>query len=127
MDGFSTPLQGPFFEALLDAGRAHGIDPTANLELEAYFQNVVAAYAQPRPGHDFAAWIGKRLAQDFQSLSQPPRWIQGTAWPFAAGHPMVFIGQLDVTAPNSLGLTGSSFYLFWSPLTGEQSVILQAS
>lgn len=44
------------------------------------------------------ARLKERIAGDFRCLKSPPKWLQAPEWPFVDGAPLVFVGQLDITA-----------------------------
>jgi len=127
MDEFTTPLEGPLFPSLLDVCRAHGIDPMASAEMERHFVALVSEFHALATPQDFAGWLGERLVREFQSVAEPPLWVQGAEWPFNAGRPMVFVGQFEIAGTALHPLAGASFYVFWSPISGERSVVMQRS
>jgi hypothetical protein len=127
MDAFTTPLEGPLFPTLLAVCRARGIDPTATTELERHFVALVLEFRGLATPQDFSVWLDAHLVQEFQSIAQPPRWVQGAAWPLSAERPMVFVGQLEATNPAFPGLARACLYVFWTPTSGECFVVVQGS
>ena len=80
-----------------DLGSRFGFDPLASLELESYFLTVLseADKAGIREG-DLRDWLLRRIAPEFRSVADKPRWIQGEDWQISEGRPIVFIGQIDI-------------------------------
>ena len=54
-----------------------------------------------------------------------PQWLQGAEWPFRAGRPLCFVGQLDAAVKRDGCLRRTAFYVFWNPQTGESETIQQ--
>ncbi len=98
-----------------------GFDPQIPLEAEEFHRTVVEEFEGELC--DFVDWYRGRMQIEYKFLSIKPVWIQNPEWPFLNGHPMVFVGQIDVDP--GLFHDSASFYIFYSPINGEKNVIIQ--
>jgi len=56
---------------------------------------IFEAYEREGSPADLDEWIRERFADEFRCVGPRPNWIyDGSSWPFMAGRPMVFVGQL---------------------------------
>ena len=60
-------------------------------------------------------------------IDRSPEWIQEAEWQFADGKPMVFVGQIDVPHAKGVFHDDASFFIFWSPDTGEVRGTIQVA
>ena len=47
---------------------------------------------------ELVSYLKETLKQNFKFLKKPPQWVQSPAWPIHDGVPLLFVGQLDVSA-----------------------------
>lgn len=66
--------------------------------------------------------IKQRVKELFRYVEKPPRWIQGADWPIRNGHPLVFIGQLPVDAPELFHDKGAVYVFFDTVGSGFETV-----
>jgi hypothetical protein len=102
----------------------HGVDPTSSSQSEIFFAEVVRNAHENRV--DLSDAVRDSLVQ-FRSVSEPPSWIQNPDWQFADGRPMVFVGQIKVSAQAGCFHDDASFYVFWDPETGETNTLIQVA
>jgi len=62
------------------------------------------------------AWLDNRLGGAFESIAQPPMWIEDEpSWPYLSGKPMIFLTQCTI-AETELSIralaAGETVYLF---------------
>lgn len=84
------------FDLLLAACKPHRVDPQSSIEAEDYFRTLLRTYDGPADRATVLGWLDQQIGNAFRSFGDRPRWIQGEAWPFARGQPMVFAGQIDL-------------------------------
>jgi hypothetical protein len=83
---------------LLRVADKFGVDPDASFECKALFRELLTSYSGPEDTRSISAWLSEQIPRYFVSLRKRPRWIQASDWPFANGKPMVFAGQIDISA-----------------------------
>ena len=83
---------------VLEVADEFGVDPDAPKECNVLFRELLANYAGPNDTNAVAAWLREQIPKHFIALGERPRWIQAPDWPFANGQPMVFAGQIDISA-----------------------------
>jgi hypothetical protein len=66
--------------------------------------------------------VKQRVKELFRYTDKPPRWIQGADWPIRHGHPLVFVGQVAVDAPELFHDKGAAFVFFDPDGGGFQTV-----
>lgn len=62
------------------------------------------------------------IEQRYRCLGTPPRWLQSPQWPVVEQRPMVFVGQLDVSA---LHHDTACVYVFVDEASGAVSTVTQ--
>lgn len=72
---------------------------------------------------DIISYIRNRIGEKFTFLNKPPKWLQSPRWMFTNGHPLKFIGQLDISG---IRHDDAQLYVFYDDgskefLTLEQS------
>jgi hypothetical protein len=95
------------------------------IESEEFFATLVSRFAGSKS--DFLRYVKENLPSWFRFVSQPPRWLQEAEWQFSRGVPMVFVGQVDVSAGAQWFHDDASFFVFWDPETGETKVTIQVA
>lgn len=73
-------------------------------------------------GRALAAWLKNEIANRFTFIKSPPKWLQSPQWPICDDKPMVFVGQLDISA---LFGDRSQIYVFFDKKTNSSKTILQ--
>ncbi|MGB4812096.1 MAG: hypothetical protein WBP13_06400 [Methylophilaceae bacterium] len=68
--------------------------------------------------------IKERLKKAFPYANKPPRWLQSAEWPIENDVPLLFIGQLKISAPNYFHDDGMA-YLFFNAESGSFETITQ--
>jgi hypothetical protein len=68
--------------------------------------------------------IKERLNEHFRYVDKPPRWIQNPDWPICEDRPLVFVGQLEIDAPEHFHDKGAA-YLFFDPTKGDFRTVTQ--
>lgn len=68
--------------------------------------------------------IKQRAKELFRYTDKPPRWIQGADWPIRDGHPLIFVGQVTVDAPELFHDKGAVF-VFFDPNGGRFETVAQ--
>lgn len=103
----------------------YGVNPLVPAESESYFRRLLEDY-DDTGGVDLAEWLRERIPLDFISFGERPRWIQGEEWPFQDGEPMIFAGQIDVSASVAAGYfhDDTSLFLFLPKAGGGEPVII---
>lgn len=89
------------YELLLDICSSFDIDPQASIEIEAYFRDMLSEIPKGTEDRRIREKVSLRLKDDFVALGKPPAWIQGSEWPFQGDKPMLFVGQIDISAGSS--------------------------
>lgn len=123
-DAFSTELPDDIFELLLELGNKIGIDPSASVESENYFCELLENYCGNK--NEIREYFESAIKKDFQVMKEKPRWIQGYDWQFNKGKPMIFVGQLDTILKRDGVSYGTSFFVFWDDKDGTTKTITQS-
>ena len=42
-------------------------------------------------------FLKKQIKDNFKSLKKPPKWLQSPNWPIENNHPLIFVGQIDIS------------------------------
>lgn len=71
----------------------------------------------PLPKAEKKKQLNTKAKELFQYQDKPPRWIQGAQWPIRQNKPLVFIGQLKLSAP-ALFHDHGAVYVFFDPASG---------
>lgn len=90
---------------------------------DALFEAILKKGA-PRTGKALESWLRQEVKSRFVCLGKPPRWLQAPDWQFDEIGPMIFVGQLDVTA---LRHDTCWAYVFLSQVNGKYKVIEQSA
>ncbi len=96
-----------------------------------FYVRLVEAYPGPLDMAEFEEWLNHQIPDHFLSYGERPRWIQGKDWPFSReGHPMIFVGQIDVSVVNNPVAAHHfhddvSFYVFLPNGDGTPTVVIQ--
>ena len=118
------------YSLVLKVCRRYGVDPSASIESDQFFSDLLNQYKGPTDKGSITTWLTEQIKQHFVALRYRPRWIQGAEWPFANGVPMIFAGQIDLTLKVREKVTptlyhdDTSLYVFVAPMV-EPVVILQ--
>jgi len=123
-DTFDSSIPLPDLEVILSVCAERNIDPISSAQSEAFFADVVRNANENRV--DLIEAVRDSL-NEFRSISEPPSWIQNPDWQFANGHPMVFVGQINVSAQAGHFHDDARFYVFWDPDTGEINSLVQVA
>jgi hypothetical protein len=105
------------YELLLKVCSQHQVDPSASLESEQFFRNLLAQYNGLIETESITHWLNEQVVHWFLALGERPKWIQSCEWQFVDGVPAVFAGQIDVATQNSevasqIFHDDTSFYVF---------------
>jgi hypothetical protein len=84
------------YTLLLNVCGRYEVDPSSSIESEAFFRDLLARYPGAADHESLAVWLHEQIPRHFVALGERPQWIQGAAWPYANGLPMIFAGQLDL-------------------------------
>ena len=76
---------------------------------------------------EFLRYVKDNLSEWFKCVGSPPEWIQAPEWQFSQGKPMVFVGQVSVSAGTGYFHDEARFYLFWNPENGETKSVIQVA
>ncbi len=112
-------------DALLTVGEELSFDPQSSAEAVSFFVGLLQDF-HGRQG-ELADWLRGHVASCFSCIHERPRWIQGRDWQFWSNRPMVFVGQIDVSAGANWLHDDAAFYVFWSPETGVTRTIVQVA
>jgi hypothetical protein len=77
-------------DLVLECCQHYQVEPLSSLEAEAFFNQLLADYPEPTNREGLRAWLTEQIPQHFRVYKARPRWIQGAAWAFAEGQPMIF-------------------------------------
>jgi hypothetical protein len=88
-----------------------------------YFAKLLVKHKE-KSGKELESALKKDISSEFKFLNKKPKWLQETHWPIEDNKPLIFLGQLDITA---LKHDISFVYVFFnednkSYLTIEQSI-----
>lgn len=64
---------------------------------------------------EMRAWLRKRLTSVFLCVDKVPKWLDEPEWPYLAGRPMIFLGQMTVprnTLTEELASPGDEVFVF---------------
>jgi hypothetical protein len=107
---------------LLDLLSPAGALPDVPAEAEEFFTQLVAQFPDKESCRQY---IAANVSKWFRCLRGLPDWIQEADWPWARGHPMVFVGSID--APRGVFHDDARFYLFWCPESGATQCVIQVA
>ena len=118
------------YEAIIDAGDPYGVGPSMSIQSEDFFRQMLKNYDGSKDDASLREWLVGQIRLAFQSIGQPPRWIQGAQWPIRDGKPLVFVGQLDIARGKSplaqeLFHDDTSYFVFIPRERGDAEVIMQ--
>lgn len=82
---------------VLEVCKPFGVDPTASIEAEQYFKELLKEYQGEFEETIFRVWLRQQVNDRFQAVDKRPDWIQGADWPIVEGKPALFIVQVDLT------------------------------
>ena len=91
-----------------EVANRYGVDSSNSVEAEAFFHTLLLEYEGA--SNDLESWLDQQIPRYFHCLSEPPRWIQGAAWPFVQGQPMIFAGQIDLNKTEREKLSPTLFH-----------------
>jgi hypothetical protein len=117
------------YSMLLELCKDYSVDPSASVETEDFFRKLLAQCPENSTSESIVAWLEEQISQHFIAIDKRPRWIQNYEWPFANGEPMIFVGQIDLSA-GSGGISqlfhdDSSLYVFIGQKVEPKVVIQQ--
>jgi len=85
------------------------------LDIPAFYVKQLMDESDGKSSKELGSWLKTTIAERFKFLKTPPKWIQSPQWMFEGNRPLIFVGQIDVSA---LQHDSSQLYLFFDP---EQS------
>jgi hypothetical protein len=94
------------------------------IEAEEFFAEIISNFEGTK--QELLTFVESQIRTWFQSLSDPPAWIQEAEWQFDGGRPMIFVGQINVAA-GTLFHDDAAFFLFFSPQSGITKSIVQVA
>jgi hypothetical protein len=117
------------YRLLLAVSSNYAVDPSASVELENFFRNLLIQYGGTTEPETIAAWLHDQISQKFAVIDKRPEWIQNNDWPIVNGQPAVFVGQIEVESQKSdaaskLFHDDTSFYIFLDE-KGPPIVVMQ--
>jgi hypothetical protein len=101
----------------------YGADAVVPIEARQFFENQMNAFQGTEA--EFLEYISNQAPSWFQSVSEPPSWIQNQEWQYNEGRPMLYIGHIEV--PKSAGLfhDDSRFFVFYDRSDGTTKTVIQ--
>lgn len=113
------------YNTLLEACIPHQVDPSSSIDSENYFRELLDAYTGTTDMQSVSEWLKNHIKQNFQYLSQLPIWLQNADWQYEDGHPMIFVGQIDIQHDvNKLFHDDTTFFIFYGK-QGKTKVVVQ--
>jgi len=116
------------YTLLLKICKKYSVDPSSSLNAESFFRTLLAEYSGKFDSLEIAQWLEEKVANSFICMKDRPKWIQSSEWPFDNNHPVIFIGQIDVSVDEKplmqIFHDATSFYLFINN-KGETTIITQ--
>jgi len=105
------------YELLLKICAQYQVDPSASLESEKFFRNLLAQYNGSSDVESLSEWLNEQIHHWFIALGERPKWIQSSEWQFIDGIPAIFAGQIDVSTEENERASkifhdDTSFYVF---------------
>jgi hypothetical protein len=105
------------YELLLKICTQYQVDPSASLDSEEFFRNLLAQYKGSSDVESLSEWLREQINHWFIALGERPKWIQSSEWQFIDSIPAIFAGQIDVsTEGNEMASKifhdDTSFYVF---------------
>jgi hypothetical protein len=105
------------YELLLTICAQYQVDPSASLESEKFFRNLLAQYNGSSDVESLSKWLSEQINHWFIALGERPKWIQSSEWKFVDGIPAIFAGQIDVSTEGNemvpkIFHDDTSFYVF---------------
>jgi hypothetical protein len=121
--------QQDIYSLVLEVCEECSVDPSSSMATEEFFRELLTQYSGAKNTSSVAEWLRVQTLTHFAALGERPRWLQGPDWPVVDGKPMIFVGQLDVSAPSredagSLFHDDTSLYVFVAN-TGPPVVVVQ--
>ncbi|MBO0857066.1 MAG: hypothetical protein J2P21_01145 [Chloracidobacterium sp.] len=118
------------YKLLLKVSKPHSVDPSSSIEADEYFKKLLSSYTGDNDQSAIIDWLDRQIAERFIAIGDRPRWIQDPGWPFANNEPLIFVGQIDVSAKDnkvvsSLYHNDTSLYVFIGRNTKPVVVIQQ--
>lgn len=71
-----------------------------SIEAEEFFNSFLEKYSGDIA--NLKSWLTEEITPYFIALTKRPIWIQSPDWPFENGKPMIFAGQLDLSAQDGI-------------------------
>jgi hypothetical protein len=84
------------YSIILDVCVPFKIDPSASIEMEEFFKDLLKEYQDEFEEISFKRWLSQKVKDHFQAVDKRPEWIQGADWPIVEGKPALFITQVDL-------------------------------
>lgn len=112
---------------VVEVAQRYGVHPSMSTDSERFFGQLLEQFTGD--SNNLPAWLEERILRDFVAVNERPRWIQNPEWPFSDGNPMIFAGQIDLTAQQE-GLSAvqfhddTSLYIFIDK-KGQTRVVIQ--
>ncbi len=105
------------YELLLTICAQYQVDPSASIESENFFRNLLAQYKSSSDIESLSKWLSEQIDHWFVALGKRPKWVQSSEWQFLDGIPAVFVGQIDVSTEDNERASkvfhdDTSFYVF---------------
>lgn len=118
------------YTLLLRVCKRYSVHPSSSMESEDFFRTLLDSYTGNTDLVLLEQWLDGQIPKLFQVLTERPKWIQDPQWPFVAGQPMVFVGQVDYRRADVSAITpslhdDSSFYVFIAPKSPPKVVMQQ--
>jgi hypothetical protein len=87
---------------LVDVCQAYGIYPSASLESEDFFRELLTHYPGEPDLTNLTSWLEEQIPKHFVAVGERPKWIQEPEWPIVHGEPMIFAGQIDLSTQGGI-------------------------
>jgi hypothetical protein len=117
------------YSLLITVCEPYAVEPSMSVESEQFFRQMLALYEGDTEKEAMATWLDEQIAKSFRAIAESPSWIQGSAWQFFDGKPMLFVGQVDISLKSTPTAKehfhdDTSFYVFIDG-KGNSSVVMQ--
>lgn len=93
------------------------------LDVPPRYLEALVAEAEGKAGQELQKWLKAEIGKRFRYIKSPPKWLQAPSWPIEDGHPMIFVGQMDISG---LRHDNSQVYVFSTPKGDKLSTVVQS-